>query len=165
MLLLIYSASIMNKKIRFWKYLYNSDKTGERLVSLTAVFLLQEVKLKLYTSRKTYAKKSSNICSKLIFALYKKLPFKIFLCLVFEEGILYSVEFIHWFLFFPSKCLMISPDSWLACYIFTNPCLIQMHVFPGFSAKTYHLNALPKIKLLIGQLIPKVLTLAIYLSL
>jgi len=161
MLLLTYSASIIKKKVHLWKHLYNSVETGECLVLLTAVFLLQKVKL--YTSRKTYAKKSSNMCSKLIFALYKKEAFKNFLCLLFQEGILYSVEFIHWFLFFLSKCLTVS--SHFSLYLLNARSLIQMLIFPGFCTKTYCLNVLPKIKLVVGQLIHKVLTLDIYLSL
>lgn len=134
--------------------LYNSDKTGECLVLLTAVFLLQKIKLKLYTLRKT-CQKSSDICLKLVFALCKKLACKTFLCLVFQEGILYSVEFIQWLLFFASKCLMISPDSCLSHCIFINAIkLIQIHIFCGFylSPKC----ASKKNALLIGQLIPKV---------
>lgn len=76
---------------------------------------------------------SLNINSKLVFALYKKVFFKSFVCMVFQEGILCPVEFIHWilslkmpcdfsiflgFLPFFHKCHRTDPDaciSWFLC--------------------------------------------------
>lgn len=136
----------MSKKC-LWKHLYNIMEL--RLGSANSIFSFARSRANAVQVKENVIKKWLDVCSDLIFAVYKKLTFKDFLCCMFQDGLLYSPEFIQCLL-----SLRMPYNSWLSLHVFSSAIrLIQIHKFHGFCDETYYLNVFLKIKLPMGKLI------------